>query len=482
MPQTTDPGLQTGSQSVTVVGAGLSGTLAAILLARRGFSVEVFERRPDPRRVEQDAGRSINLALADRGLAALEAAGLGGAVAPLLIPMRGRMLHDLDGVEQLVPYGQRPHEVIYSVSRPGLNRLLLDRLEQDHRVEVQFEHSAVAADFPAGALILSGRDGSQTTHPLERVIAADGGGSPLRRSLVEHTGARSAEELLPHGYKELTLPADASGRHQIDAQALHIWPRGGFMLIALPNLDGSFTVTLFLPHQGEQSFAGLETPADVERFFVAQFPDALARMPRVAQEFFEHPTGYMGTIRCDRWAVRDQLLLIGDAAHAIVPFHGQGMNCAFEDCVELDALLADDRDFDAVFRKFEMRRKPNADAIAEMALENYVEMRDTVRDPRFQLGKALAFELERRCPDRFIPRYSMVMFHHEIPYAVARERGRIQAEILTEFTAGAIGIDDIDVDAAVASVRERLTPLGAADSDSKRPESDGPTGGSPANG
>jgi kynurenine 3-monooxygenase len=461
LPQTTDPGPRTGSQHVTVVGAGLSGALAAILLARRGFDITVFEKRPDPRRVEQDAGRSINLALADRGLAALEAAGLGDAVAPLLIPMVGRMLHGLDGDRQLVPYGQRPHEVIYSVSRPGLNRLLLDRLEQDHAVEVQFERSAVAADFDAGRLMLTAPDRSQIAHPLERVIAADGGGSPMRHSLVEYTGALSTEELLPHGYKELTLPADAQGRHQIDRHALHIWPRGGFMLIALPNLDGSFTVTLFLPHQGDQSFAALEKPADVERFFASHFPDALALMPQVAEEFFEHPTGYMGTIRCERWAVRDQMLLIGDAAHAIVPFHGQGMNCAFEDCAELDALLAEGRDFGRVFQEFEARRKPNADAIADMALENYVEMRDTVRDPRFQLGKELAFELERRCPDRFIPRYSMVMFHYEIPYAVARQRGSIQAKILEEFTAGASTLDDIDLDAAQARVHERLTPIEA---------------------
>jgi len=449
------------ANGVTVVGAGLAGTLAAILLARCGIAIEVFERRPDLRRVQLDAGRSINLALADRGLAALAMAGLGEAVAPLLIPMRGRLLHALDGSETLVPYGQRPHEVIYSVSRPGLNRLLLDRLEQDAHVSVQFEHTGTGADFERGTVVFDTGSGSRIERPLERVIAADGAGSPMRRSVLAHTDARANEELLEHGYKELTLPAGAGGRHQIDLHALHIWPRGGFMLIALPNLDGSFTVTLFLPHEGETSFAHLTSVADVEGFFANQFPDALELMPDVGREFFEHPTGIMGTIRCERWAVDDRVLLIGDAAHGIVPFHGQGMNCAFEDCAELDRLIAssEDRDWRWIFREFEARRRPEANAIADMALENYIEMRDTVREARFQLGKQLAFELERRCPDRFIPRYSMVMFHHEIPYSVAERRGRIQAGLLAELTTGAHALADIDLDAAEALVRERLPPL-----------------------
>ena len=431
----------------------------SILLARRRIPVELFESRPDLRRVQLDAGRSINLALADRGLAALHAAGLGDAVAPLLIPMRGRLLHAVDRSETFVPYGQRPDEVIYSVSRPGLNRLLLDRLERHHDVSVAFEHSSVEADFQAERLILATAHGERIARPLRRVLAADGAGSSIRRSIVAHTASTSREELLPHGYKELTLPAGADGRHQMDRHALHIWPRGGFMLIALPNLDGSFTVTLFLPHEGDPSFARLTSLVEVERFFAANFPDARELMPQVTTEFFEHPTGIMGTVRCERWAVDDRALLIGDAAHAIVPFHGQGMNCAFEDCIELDRLIATGENWSDIFRQFELRRRPEATAIADMALENYVEMRDTVRDPRFQLSKQLAFELERRCPDRFIPRYSMVMFHHEIPYSVAQARGRIQAEILERFTASASSLGDIDLAAAAAEVYERLTPL-----------------------
>jgi kynurenine 3-monooxygenase len=447
---------------VTIVGAGLAGALMAIFLARRGTPVELLERRADPRRETLDAGRSINLALADRGLAALEAAGLGADVRALLIPMRGRMLHDLDGTQTLVPYGQRADEVIYSVSRPGLNALLLDRFEGDSGTEIRFEHACAGADFEHQQLLIERPNGERIARPLERVIAADGGGSTLRRSLIRHFDARSREQLLPHGYKELTLPAAPDGSHQIDANALHIWPRGGYMLIALPNLDGSFTVTLFLANSGDPGFATLTTRDAINAFFEREFPDVCALMPDLAAEFLEHPTGEMGTVRCERWAVENQLLLIGDAAHAIVPFHGQGMNCAFEDCVVLDRLLADSDDLAAAFSRFESLRLPEANAIADMALENYVEMRDTVRDPRFQLGKTLAFELERRCPDRFIPRYSMVMFHHEIPYSVAQRRGRIQAELLAELTAGAETLADIELDAAEALVRERLPSLAAS--------------------
>jgi kynurenine 3-monooxygenase len=444
--------------SAVVVGAGLAGSLMALMLARRGVSLEVLESRPDLRREQLDAGRSINLALADRGLAALHAAGLAEAVARLTIPMRGRMLHDLDGRQTLVPYGQRPDEVIYSISRPGLNRLLLDELDT-HGVEVHFATPCVAADFAADRLEFEGPDGERITRRVHHVIGADGAGSRVRQGLLEATGADSREDLLAHGYKELTLPADPNGCHQIERHALHIWPRGGFMLIALPNLDGSFTVTLFLPHEGDPSFAMLTMPAAVEDFFARHFPDALARMPQLAEEFSAHPTGTMGTIRCERFALDDRAVLIGDAAHAVVPFHGQGMNCAFEDCAELDRLLAGIGDWTRAFARFELDRRPNTNAIADMALENYVEMRDTVRDPRFQLQKELAFELERRCPDRFIPRYSMVMFHHEIPYAVAQERGRVQARLLEELTEGATSLADIDLDRAEARVRTLLEPL-----------------------
>lgn len=448
-----------GSESVTVVGAGLAGALLSILLARRGHRVRLYERQDDMRRVDLDAGRSINLALAARGIRALELAGVMQQVQPLLIPMPGRMLHDLHGALTFVPYGQRPDEVIYSVSRPGLNRVLLDAAERAG-VEVVFRNPAIGADFQRGRVIFR-NDVTQQLHEVEmqRVVAADGAGSVLRRTMVEQLQTPCTEDLLKHGYKELTLPPSREGQTRIDKQALHIWPRGGFMLIALPNIDGSFTVTLFLPLTGADSFETLIAPASIESFFSRHFPDALALMPDLAREFLGHPTGIMGTVRCQQWSVEDHLLLIGDAAHAITPFHGQGMNCCFEDCRELDQLLTHSNDWATTFREFETSRRPNTNAIAAMAIENYLEMRDTVRDPKFHLHKALSLELERRHPSRFVPRYSMVMFHDAIPYAVAYERGRIQDEILTALTRKADDLAAVDFAAAARSIEQRLPPL-----------------------
>lgn len=444
---------------VTIVGAGLAGTLLAILLARGGHRVRIFERLPDMRHTRIPAGRSINLALAARGIRPLELAGVMDEVLPLLIPMRGRMLHGADGSLTFVPYGQREHEVIYSVSRPGLNRILLDAAEQAG-VELIFRCSAVAADYARRCLVFRDEStGRLEEQPMTRVIGADGAGSVLRRTLVSELDVPSSEELLKHGYKELTLPPGPSGEHLMEKNALHVWPRGGFMLIALPNLDGSFTVTLFLPHQGEESFASLNEPARVADFFARHFPDAQALLPNLAEEFLRHPTGVMGTVRSQRWSVEDRLLLIGDAAHAITPFHGQGMNCAFEDCRELIRMLAGEDDWTRVFRSFEEQRRPQADAIADMAVENYLEMRDTVRDPQFHLQKALSLELERRFPQRFVPRYSMVMFHDEIPYAVAMERGRIQNKILAQLTRNTHSLGQVDFAAAARLIEERLTPI-----------------------
>ncbi|HEX2492130.1 MAG TPA: NAD(P)/FAD-dependent oxidoreductase, partial [Steroidobacter sp.] len=367
----------------TVVGAGLAGALAAILLARSGRRVRMYERLPDMRRERIPAGRSINLALAARGVRALEMAGVMDEVRPLLIPMPGRMLHDPSGGLTFVRYGQREHEVIYSVSRPGLNRILLDAAEQAG-VEIVFRRSAIAADFQRRCLVMRDEStGALEELPLEHVIGADGAGSVLRRSLVTELETPCSEELLKHGYKELTLPPDASGCFQMEKHALHLWPRGGFMLIALPNLDGSFTVTLFLPQRGEQSFERLKDAARIEAFFAEHFPDARALMRELAAEFLRHPMGVMGTVRCERWSVDDHLLLIGDAAHAITPFHGQGMNCAFEDCRELVERLDSAPNWAAAFRTFEQTRRLHTDAIADMAIENYLEMRDTVRDPKF---------------------------------------------------------------------------------------------------
>jgi kynurenine 3-monooxygenase len=415
---------------INVVGAGLAGSLLALLLARRGFTVTVFERRDDPRATSVDSGRSINLALATRGLHALERGGLAANVQSLLVEMRGRMVHSRDGATQLQSYGQSSREVIYSVARGALNRLLIEAADSHPNLAFRFGHAALRA-IPALDTLLMNDVAAQHGYSvtLAPTIAADGAGSMIRQSMIAAGLTTAREEWLDHDYKELTIPA-IDGRHALEQNALHIWPRGGFMLIALPNPDGSFTATLFLPKHGPNSFAELQSPDAVRAFFAAQFPSALALLPGVASEYFEHPQGNMATVYCDRWHVGGDVLLLGDAAHAIVPFHGQGMNCAFEDCATLDDLLDECADWPELFAEFQQRRKPNADAIARMALENYTEMRASVLDAAYQKRRELALALERQFPRRFIPRYSMVMFHPEISYREAEARGAVQQDIL----------------------------------------------------
>ena len=418
---------------VNVVGAGLAGALLAVLLARRGFAVEAYERRPDPRVAASERGRSINLALAARGIAALEQAGVMELIRPLLIPMRGRMIHPLSGETQLQPYGQRQEEVIYSVSRGDLNRVLIEEAARQPRVRLRFRHTCLETLPEPGTLRLRDEStGSECNVAMAPTIATDGAGSVIRASLARAGRISVCEDRLDHDYKELTLPAASYGHHALEPHALHIWPRGGFMLIALPNTDGSFTATLFLARSGADSFESLTGPNRIRSLFQSQFPDAAELMPQLLGEFTTHPQGQLGTVYALPWHVGGQVLLLGDAAHAIVPFHGQGMNAAFEDCLVLDRLLEGHDSWDELFADFERSRLPNTAAIAQMALENYVEMRDTVRDPTYLRRKALAMELERRFPERFIPRYSMVMFHPEIPYSEALRRGGVQDTILQE--------------------------------------------------
>jgi kynurenine 3-monooxygenase len=442
---------------ITLVGAGLAGSLLAIFLARRGYRITLLERRLDPRKTTASAGRSINLALANRGIAALEEVGVMESIRSALIPMAGRMLHDEEGQLKLVPYGNKPHEVIYSVSRGGLNALLLEAAESTGRVAIRFGETVTGADFENHrVLFLAGEDPEPQMTPYEVLIGTDGSASAVRAAILERTGGLLDEEPLGHGYKELTIPAAPGRRFRMEKNALHIWPRGEYMLIALPNPDGSFTATLFLPNQGEESFEVLTSPEAVRALFARRFADAIPLMPRLEEDFFSNPTGHLETIHCEPWSFEDHALVLGDAAHAIVPFHGQGMNAAFEDCSALDRCLEDaDRPWNAVFAEFEKRRRPNTDAIADMALENYVEMRATVREPKFQLKKDLSFRLEERHPGRFIPRYSMVMFH-AIPYAEAKRRGAIQEAILDELTSRAASVDEVDLARADRLIDERL--------------------------
>jgi kynurenine 3-monooxygenase len=431
------------SARVAIVGGGPAGSLLAILLARRGAIPTVFERSPSFT-AGQTRGRSINLALAARGIAALRRADIDTEVAKLMIAMRGRMLHEPSGKQRFLIYGQRATEEIYSVSRSELNALLHRIATTRHGVPYRFGETCVGVDLADGAPLIASADGSTRKLEADVVFAADGAGSEVRRALADAGEISAAEELLDHGYKELTIAALQDGEFALEPHALHIWPRGGFMLIALPNPDRTFTATLFLPHAGDPSFASIG-PNEVTAFFRREFADAMPLLPTLHRDYLAHPTGHLGTVHCRPWSYKGRLLLVGDAAHAIVPFHGQGMNAAFEDCVALDDLIgAHGHDWRAVFAEFESTRAPNARAIAEMALENYLEMRDEVRDAKFELRAALSFELERRFAGRWIPRYSMVMFHPEIPYAEAQRRGALQSRILRELTANASSLPEID--------------------------------------
>ena len=450
-------------KTVNIIGAGQCGTLIAIMLARHGFQVEVYERFKDPRVQDAEAGRSINLALAARGLNALRQVGIESLIEPVLVPMRGRMVHQQDGTADFLRYGQQADEVIYSVTRLGLNQMLLGVADETPHLRLNFEQNAIGYDAPDRTVhVRDETDGSLYQVEADPLFAADGAGSNIRRSFDGSDTFGGVETLLRHGYKELSIPAGPDGQYQLSPDALHIWPRGGFMLIALPNPGGDFTLTLFLPNTGENSFEALSDEASVIAFFDEHFPDAAALIPDLCDDMLNHPLGELGTIRCRHWHDRGNVLLLGDAAHAIVPFHGQGMNLAFEDCVLLDRMISEHHDdWPTIFARFEAEQLANANAIADMALDNYIEMRDTVRDPKFALRKALAFELEQRLPGHFIPRYSMVMFHANIPYLVAQQRGEVQSALLEEFTATANTIDDVDVDAAEAAVKNRLPPLDA---------------------
>ena len=472
MSGTTSSAMSRGA--VNVVGAGLAGPLLAVLLARRGFTVTLYERREDPRHASADAGRSINLALAARGIRALEHAGLMSSVRSLMIPMRGRMVHEPDRPPALLPYGQREEEVIYSVGRAALNRLLIDEAARQPGITLRFGEACAAISPARDRLVLNvahsdrasaaGAPGQVRTPgqastvrevPLAPAIATDGAGSAVRASLAAQGLIAVREDLLDHDYKELAIPP-AGGRHALDPNALHVWPRRGFMLIALPNTDGSFTATLFLPREGAPSFAALGGGASVDAFFTREFPDTRLLIPDLERQFREHPQGRLGTVHAAPWHLGGELLLLGDAAHAIVPFHGQGMNAAFEDCLVLDELIDLHESWEARFIAFESDRRPNAEAIARMAVENYGEMREAVLEPRFLRQKEWALELERRFPDRFIPRYSMVMFHPEIPYAEALRRGNVQQEILDTLEKRSAGSSRLDLDFARGMIDARL--------------------------
>jgi kynurenine 3-monooxygenase len=475
-------------QPITLIGGGLVGALLALQLAQRGFAVEVYEKRPDPRRAGflgrssasfargtspslDVGGRSINLALAERGLQALRMAGLADDVLQRAVMMRGRMVHDRDGNSGLQRYGVDDSEVIWSVSRGALNVLLLDAAEAAG-VTMHFGQSLVDADFGRHCIRVIDADGVEREVQVGMLIGADGAGSALRAAMNAHTPLGERIESLGHGYKELEIPPAgelpsavlqlSGGREQyaLEPHALHIWPRGGYMCIALPNTEGSFTVTLFLPANGSApSFATLPDSARAARFFSEQFPGLLPLLPRFNEDYDANPVGCLSTLYLQRWHIDGRALLVGDAAHAIVPFHGQGMNCGFEDTVVLANLLAAAPDDSAeVFAEFQRVRQPNADAIAAMALENYVEMRDSVADPHYLAKRELGALLAARIPGHYMARYRLVTFTH-VPYAYALERGRAQDALLEQLLHDTPQVAAIDLDAAARLFMRELPAL-----------------------
>ncbi|PCI42371.1 MAG: kynurenine 3-monooxygenase [Moraxellaceae bacterium] len=452
-------------ETITLIGAGLVGSLLAIYLGRKGFPVEVYEKRPDMRKESISAGRSINLALANRGIAALKQVGVFEAVKKIIIAMEGREIHDLKGVTNFQPYGRREEEVIYSISRAALNCLLMDRAEATGNVTLFFNQSFESIDLNQNTITCQNTlNHSYDQYSFNRVIGTDGSNSKIKTIIHQRHDLQAGFDPLPHGYKELSIPADSTGQHQISPNALHIWPRGQYMSIALPNLDGSFTVTLFLPHEGECSFEHLLKKGQLEAFFKREFCDLNLLIQDLDQQFDQNPIGNLATVKSETWHYEDKLLILGDAAHAIVPFHGQGMNCGFEDCLTFNELLETESSWSVLFNKVQIQRKPNTDAIAEMSLENYQEMRSDVLDPKYRLKQAVAFKLEAHFPNQFIPRYSMVMFHR-MPYKEAQQRSLIQARILDQLCNHIEHIDDLNIALAQELVNKELaTPVGVVQS------------------
>lgn len=412
------------------MGGGLVGVVAALYLARRGHQVDVFERRADLRQATGEEGRSINLALSERGWRALEGVGIGEEVRRVAIPMYQRVMHDQQGHLTFQPYG-KDKQAIYSVSRGGLNRTLLDLAEAEPNIALHFNQVCQQVDLRARQLVL--RDavtGQERTQPFRHLFGADGAYSAVRGALQKTDRFDFSQQYLDYGYKELTIEAGPAGTWPLEKHALHIWPRGQYMMIALPNLDGSFNCTLFFPYEGEPSFATLQTGTQVRAFFEQVFPDAVPLMPHLEADFFRNPTSSLVTVKCYPWSRADEVMLLGDSSHAIVPFYGQGMNAGFEDCTVLNELLNQyPDDWAKVFAEFQQQRKPNADAMADLAIYNFQEMRDRVADPRFLLQKKIEGKISAQYPDRWVPLYSQVTFSHT-PYAEAWANGQRQDQIM----------------------------------------------------
>src|SRR5882724_8184963 len=413
-----------------LIGSGLAGGLLAAYLGRRGYDVDLYERRADPREGNIVGGRSINLAISTRGIHALEQIGIAEEALQHAIPMRGRMIHDRSGELHFSPYDVDPKKCINSIGRAALNTTVIEAAQRYPNVRVHFNHRCTDVDLTEPVCYLETETG-QVTAKGDAVIAVDGAFSAVRQSMQKKLeNFEYDESYLPHGYKELTIPPGPDGSWQMEKYALHIWPRKSFMMIALPNPDGSFTCTLFWEFEGSRSFATTKTDDEVCDFFREEFPDAVPLMPTLLEDFRQNPTGSLVTIRCAPWFYREKIALVGDAAHAVVPFYGQGMNAAFEDCVVLDKCLAEfHENRERAFAEYFRRRKQNADALADLAIENFIEMRDKTASKTFRAKKKLDHFLEAALPGIYLPLYTMVTFTR-IPYATAAKRARTQDAIV----------------------------------------------------
>lgn len=421
------------SDEILIIGAGLCGSLLALRLAQRGYKIELREERSDLRKTAISAGKSINLAFSDRGIKALKMAGVVDKVFPLCIPMTGRMIHSIEGETFLSPYSARDGEYINSVSRGQLNGLLLDEVEKFDNVTLQFNSKCTSVDLENNTAVFFEKNaGVEEKITATIIFGADGAGSILRKEMFLQRSVlfSYSQQFLEHGYKELSIPPTESGGFRTYKNGLHIWPRGEYMLIALPNLDGSFTVTLFLPHRNSvYSFEELNTDEKISNFFLQQFPDALEMMPNLIEEYHKNPVGNLGTIKCNPWNYKGKTLLIGDAAHAVVPFYGQGMNASFEDVFVLDQHIEKYKgDWSKILDEYEKERKKDADAIGDLAVENFYEMRDHVSNPNFKKKRLIEMELEKKFS--YYSKYSMVTFKEDMGYNEAKRIGNAQDKAL----------------------------------------------------
>ncbi len=419
-------------KNVAVVGAGLVGSLQAILMAQKGYNVSVFERREDLRKAKLISGKSINLALSDRGWKALELAGIADDIRAISIPMHSRCMHALDGSLSYQPYGKEG-QAIYSVSRGGLNQKLMNLADNYPNIEYFFDRKCQDLELASNTLTFNNtKEKSTENYAFDRIFATDGAFSAVRIRMQKSTLFDYSQKYLDHGYKELVIPANEDGSHKLDKNCLHIWPRGEFMMIALANLDGSFTCTLFFPMKGETSFETLKTREQVGDFFEKTFPDAVSMMPTLLDDYFDNPTSSLIMVRCTPWNYQDKVLLLGDSAHAIVPFYGQGMNCGFEDCTVFDEMYKEaNGNWDGLLDRFSVQRVPDGNAILDLALANYVEMRDLTADPDFLLRKKIEAKFSDLYPEKWMPLYSQVTFSN-IRYSDALKNGQYQQTIMDQ--------------------------------------------------